>query len=592
MRLKPSWPLRSAPSQFTVCFLSALALASTAGATISGFVRDEISNAPVAGARVHLRADPASPVAVSAADGSFTLPVSPAGPVAITAAVPYDRSAPVNWQIGGNTAIDGQTNVAILLPRLDPSTAVDYEPPPAVAGCSGCHYAKFQDWSTSSHALAGTDPWVRDLHSGDGTPGGAAGYVFRDTHDPGESGFCATCHTPIEDALLGGPNGLQLDEAATPVGLDGVTCLACHQIDSVNSSFGALHHRGNATYRFPGESSFPAWMQVWGPLDDVDYGLMRVSYTPLFGDSRLCASCHQYDNPANGAPGQNTYGEWLASPYATPGPGFRNCQSCHMPQAVEPGTICEVATVIRPAEQRHAHTFLGAGAPELAGGVALRAAGGELPGTVRVVAEVENVGAGHSWPTGVSIRNAILHVTATLDGVPLARSSGPTIPWWADDEVPGKQPGDLAGEPGTGFAKVLEGRINEQGPVVRPVLFIDAEGVSEDSTIHAGDTSTADLRFALPPGAQAGDLVEIEARLLYRRAWRALAITKGWTVTPQGGEIERQVAVERLQLRLTPASVGSVIEVPALDRAGLAALAVALLGAAVVALRRRGRHAG
>ncbi len=566
-----------------------LVASSPAGATISGFVREDGTNAPIVGARVHVRADPSSPVAITQADGSFTLPIAPADPVALTAAVTYDRAAAVNWQVAGNTAINGQTNVEILLPRLEPTTAVGYEPPPAVAGCANCHFEKFQDWSTSSHALAGTDVWVRDVHSGDGTPGGSAGYVFLDTHDPGETGFCATCHTPIEDALLGGPNGLQLNQASTPAGLDGVTCLACHQIDSVNDNFGALHHRGNATYRWPAETSFPTWMQVWGPLDDVDYGLMRTSHSPLFADSRLCASCHQYNNPINGGPGQNTYNEWLASSYATPGPGFRTCQSCHMPQASGPGTICEVANVIRPAQQRHAHTFLGAGAPELAGAIDLRAAGSELPGAVRVIAEVENLGAGHSWPTGVSIRNAILHVTATLNGVPLARLSGPTIPYWADDAVPGKQPGDLADEPGTGFAEVLEGRINQQGPVVRPVLFIDADAVAEQSSIEAGATSTSDLQFALPPGAQAGDVVEVEARLLYRRAWRALYIVKNWTVTPQGGPVEREVAVQRLPVRLTPASVGGIVEVPALRPVALVALAAALGAAGLAALRRR-RH--
>jgi hypothetical protein len=67
-------------------------------------------------------------------------------------------------------------------------------------------------------------------------------------------------------------------------------------------------------------------------------------------------------------------------------------------------------------------------------------------------------------------------------------------------------------------------------------------GVAEDSTLAAGETALATVGFVLPPGAQPGDLVDIEVRLLYRRAWRALAVTKGWTETPTGGPIEIEVA--------------------------------------------------
>jgi len=563
-----------------------VALPALLSAAISGHVRAEGSLAPVAGAEVRLQADPASPAVLTAVDGSFLLPVSPAGAVIVTAAVPYDRGAPVTYNIGGTSAVDGQTNAEILLPVIPAAANPAYLPPTALNGCGFCHADQYAAWLESSHALAGTDPWVADLHSGTGTPGGSAGYVFRNTHDPGETGFCATCHTPMADVF--DPGNVQLDEVTSAAGLDGVNCVACHQIDSVDGDPNGLHHLGSATYRFPEATEYPTELRVWGPLGDVDYPIMRAAYAPFFREARLCASCHQYVNPETGAPGQNTYGEWLASTWAVPGPGFRSCRDCHMEPAAESGPICTVLPLDRPAEERRAHDFPGSTPDRLAAAILLRAEGGEEPGRVRVAVEVENAGAGHAWPTGISIRNALVAVTATWNGQALAQVSGPVIPWWADDEVPGKQPGDLAGDPGTGFAKVLEGRINGQGPVVRPVLFIDAEGVNEDSLIPAGGIDLSEYRFAVPSTAEPGDTVEVEARLLYRRSWRALAVTKGWTVTPQGGPIEVEVARVTAAVPLTAVgAAGSVLEIPALGAAGVALLALLLAASALARLRRR-----
>ena len=165
-------------------------------------------------------------------------------------------------------------------------------------------------------------------------------------------------------------------------------------------------------------------------------------------------------------------------------------------------------------------------------------------------------------------------ITANIGGEELVQVAGPQIPFWADDDEPGQQEGDFAGFPGKGFAKVLEGRINGEGPVVRPVLFIDAENVFSDTLIPSGATDVTEVQFELPPGSE-GQLAEVSARLLYRRAYRALAVTKGWTETPQGGPIEIEVAANQLEVEV---ELGAV-EIPALGSVGLFALA-ALLGLA------------
>ena len=576
-------------------FALALAAAFSAGpvaADVSGFVRLAGSGDPgigIPGAWVHVQGDLGASGAFSTApDGAFTLTGVPAGALVLAASIPYLRSAPANYTIGAGYGADGDTDIDIRLELLPAADNPAYEPA-TVEDCGGCHFERYSQWQTSHHAFTAQNAWVLDLLAGTGTPGGGAGYVFRDTHDPGETGFCATCHAAMEDIRSPEPQGVFLDEVAQPYGLEGVTCVTCHQMDSVDEgNINALHHRGKSTYRFPEpEPGYDTLQYVWGPMNDVTFEFMKASHSTLHTESRICASCHQYHNPDTDAPGQNTYVEWQGSSYAQPGPGFRNCQSCHMPNLAGTGQNCEFGGADRESAERHAHTWIGSTPETLQANVDLETAAEFTPQrTVRVTAAVDNFGAGHSFPTGISIRNAILHVEATLDGQPLAQISGPVVPFWGSDDVPGDQPGDLAGRPGKGFAKVLEGRINGQGPVVRPVLFIDAEAVYSDTLIPSGAIDSSELEFALPGAFSGPGEVAVTATLLYRRGWRALAVTKGWTVDAHGGPIEIEVARDELAV---PVEGAPALEIPALGRWGLALLATALAALGWAGLRRRAR---
>lgn len=585
-RPSPTTPTLRLVSALLTLGLCLLGPTNSARADVSGRVLVDGSGdpgIPIAGARVHVQAD-SSTVVTSAADGSFTLPLTGTGPFIVTAGLEYDRAAAVNYHTGGTTvATADTTGVEIRLleiPLVDDPT-YDQNVPTATL-CGSCHPNQFTEWQSSNHSFAGDDVWVRDLYSGDGTAGGSAGYVFRDLHDPEDTGFCAVCHNTMEDVF--DPGNTYFDQASTAAGLDGVTCVACHQMDSINDDVDAIGHLGNSTYRFP-DGNLPTSQFVWGPLDDVTFNGMRAAYGAHFRTSRICASCHQYVNPDTGAPGQNTYEEWAASPYAIPGPDFRTCQDCHMPSAGE-GEICLVGLQpVRCAEENKQHTFIGSTPETLAEALILTTLAEDEAGILRVRAEVTNAGGGHSFPTGVSIRNALLVIEATWNGQPLEQVGGPQIPFWADDDVPGQQDGDYAGEPGKGFAKVLEGRINGEGPVVRPVLFIDAEGVYSNTLIHATETDITEVELALPFGATPGDTVQVSARLLYRRAWRALAVTKGWTQTPQGGPIEIEVTRNDLDVTLTSAGPNP-LEIPTLGRGGLMLLVSLLAMAALLAMRR------
>jgi hypothetical protein len=539
--------------------LVALTLAATAHADIEGRVYDIGTDAPIEGAVVSIRSRPELGRTVSGPDGRFLLPLdNPTGDLSIGAALPYDAAREHNYLTQSFQVFDGMKNLQVGLTRSPANQDTTYEPP-STQTCRSCHGNYHSQWSSSRHAGSAVNEWVLDLYAGTGTPGGSAGYVFRDTHDAHETGFCATCHAPLEDVFA--PGEVFLDEVSTTAGLEGVSCLGCHQISDVSRDhLDALHHLGKTTYRFP-EGGVDTYWYVWGPLPDVEGWPMQAHYSPLHSDPLLCASCHQYSNPDTGAPGQNTYREWLASPYAKPGPEQRTCQNCHMPKETSGGIIGSHGPM-RPASQRTTHRFIGATPERLTENIHLRISTLQEGAQLVVTAEVENQ-CGHNFPTGISIRNAMVLLDVRVDGEPLAQTRGPVLPFWASDDVPGVQPGDYAGLPGKGFAKVLQGRINGEGPVQQPVLFIDAEAVLSDTGIPSGSTDVSEYRFAIPPGLAQGAVAQVDARLLYRRAWRALAVTKGWTQTPGGMPVEIEVQRAGLQPVLEP--VGDLIYADGFD---------------------------
>lgn len=231
-----------------------------------------------------------------------------------------------------------------------------------------------------------------------------------------------------------------------------------------------------------------------------------------------------------------------------------------MPQASAAGTIADanrVGALQRPGEQIHQHGFAADASGNLAQALGLTVQVSAGAGLARVDVSLSNQGLGHAFPTGIGLRNALVVVRVRRNGVSLARSAGPVLPWWADDDVPGTQAGDLAGQPGLGLAKVLAGRINGQGTVVRPVLFVDAETVDEDSTLAPGASRAGRFDFLLGT-ATAGDTLEVEVEILYRRAWRSVAVAKGWTTRIDGKPWEERVRLHTSQLVLDTTAVDGI----------------------------------
>jgi hypothetical protein len=345
-------PVRFQWMALITLLLAALMCTQAGWADISGRVLDDADNAPLAGAIVSVRARPDIAPVVTNVHGEYNLPLpTMPGVFELGVAKPYDSAAEINYQVNAVQAFDGLSGFDLRLFR-SPDTEDPVYSPPTVQTCRSCHGRYYDQWVTSRHAGSAVNEWVLDLYAGTGTSGGHAGYVFRDTHDAGDTGFCAACHAPMEDVFT--PGQVFLDEVATPAGLDGVSCLGCHQIADVDAKhINALNHLGKTDYRFP-QGGQPTYLYVWGPLPDVSDIPMQAHYSPLHSDPRLCAACHQYTNPTTGAPGQSTYTEWLASPYAQPGPERKTCQNCHMQKETTSGQIGSHGPV-RPASQRSTH---------------------------------------------------------------------------------------------------------------------------------------------------------------------------------------------------------------------------------------------
>ncbi len=127
------------------------------------------------------------------------------------------------------------------------------------------------------------------------------------------------------------------------------------------------------------------------------------------------------------------------------------------------------------------------------------------------------------------MRNIILVVKATdTTGKPLLYSGNQTVPEWGGK---GSDPDDYAGLPGKGYAKVLEEMWTEVSPTV---AYWGQTRILADTRIPARATDTTSYEFQAP----ANGAVTIDARLVFRRAFKDLAEVKKWDI--KDIEMERE----------------------------------------------------
>ena len=216
----------------------------------------------------------------------------------------------------------------------------------------------------------------------------------------------------------------------------------------------------------------------FGPLDDAVRPGDLFGYSPLYKESRYCASCHE--GIIFGVHVYGTDSEWLESPAKKKG---QQCQNCHMKPT---GKMTNFAPgkggIERDPHTLASHTLPG-GQKELLrdcldATVKIEAADGKVSVTVEVVAK--NVG--HRVPTGFIDRHLVLVVDAMdAKGEMVPRMAGPTLPKSAG--------GELTGRPGKLYTKALQ---TAQG---RPLPFWLADGKPVDNRLAPDEPDRLTFSF-------------------------------------------------------------------------------------------------
>ncbi|MCA9541410.1 MAG: hypothetical protein KC620_21070, partial [Myxococcales bacterium] len=208
--------------------------------------------------------------------------------------------------------------------------------------------------------------------------------------DPALPLRCNTCHAPLAE---------QQDDAALRA--EGVTCAACHVREGHKLGPPVPVHR-----RLPAPG-------------------MAARPEPRFARSDFCLPCHNLplDVAVAGRPLLDTWREWAASPYL---PAGVQCQHCHQPDGRHHFRGVHDVAFVRGAVELRAHI--------------------EAGDALRVVAEVQNIGAGHHFPTTATPRAVLrvrqLGLNGPLAGTEALWALGRTVEWsdgWrevADTRVP------------------------------------------------------------------------------------------------------------------------------------------------------------
>lgn len=241
----------------------------------------------------------------------------------------------------------------------------------------------------------------------------------------GELGtFCVNCHAPLAVREKATTDGLNLESVDAK--LQGVTCFFCHTADGVEGTH-------NNPLRLANEP------QMRGPYSDpISNNVHRSTYSALHDRDQLesasfCGSCHDVVT-GHGAMLERTFTEWQASVFSR-APGGTTCGQCHMPQGSRRAPIANVPDA--PDRRRHSHTFTAVDVAltefpqkaeqraEIQAGLDSTLAMGlcVTTGRPRIQVLVDNVGAGHSFPSGsAQDRRLWAEVTAYSQGNVIYRS--------------------------------------------------------------------------------------------------------------------------------------------------------------------------
>jgi hypothetical protein len=384
--------------------------------------------------------------------------------------------------------------------------------PTAELNCANCHAEIYRQWSASSHARSAVNKHFLNVFDGtDWHERPDVGWNFS-LDQPDALAVCSACHLPTvaaDDPIAEKPS------RAVGITREGIHCDFCHKIADTalrrEPQFVGLQHGRDALrlVRPAGDQQV-----FFGPLDDVDRG--RDTFSPLYRSSYYCASCHE--GTLFGTKVYETFSEWSASSYARRGV---ECQHCHMkPDGTTRNIAPSHGGIDRDPNTLSTHHFPGSmDEAFLRSSIELTLAGEPDGRTIRATVTVRPVNVGHRLPTGSPERHLLLVVRAMdAQGRELEQKSGSVIP-----PAGGIGPFDsanFAGLPGKLYGKLLRGAGG-----FSPAPFWQSVAVESDTRLFPDRPDQSILTFdaANSPGP-----IRLEARVIYRRFYKAIADEKSW----------------------------------------------------------------
>ncbi len=206
--------------------------------------------------------------------------------------------------------------------------------------CAECHQDIHSQWQYSAHRFASFNNPAY-LFSVRNTREMA---LARDG-DVRAARFCAGCHDPVP-LFSGAFDDPEFDDVNHPTANAGITCVACHAIEHLNSP------RGNADYLIRAPEHYPFAFSddprlVWlnGILIKGKPSFHKKTFLkPLHKSPEFCGTCHKVHLPKElnhyrWLRGQNHYDSYLLSgvsghgvaSFYYPDRAVDSCNECHMP---------------------------------------------------------------------------------------------------------------------------------------------------------------------------------------------------------------------------------------------------------------------
>lgn len=520
--------------------------------SVSGTVTSQ--GKAVAGATVRVKATTFE--TVTDANGKFSLTGFPPNfSVHVTA-----------WQdgyyVGGKVALPWQHDLTIPLElyRTGDNQKYDWMPPQVTGrtlweevlvkiglavtaklplGCADCHGSSvYQEYAANAHAKGADNIIFRTTYNGTDTRGSQSPptrYGFSRDYGrfplppdltqpwygpgfkldfPDQAGNCANCHEPGQ--AVNEPNNTDINKIPANA-VRGTHCDFCHKMVDVKLDPATKLPLENMTGVLSMKMCRPdGEPQVFfGPYDDVDAG--PDTFLPLQNESRACAACHSAS--FWGTPIYQSYNEWLNSPYPSEG---KTCQTCHMkPNGVTNNFAPGRGGLDRDPQQIFSHNFPGAADVDLLQHTAkVEVTATRKDNLITVKVAVTNENGGHDIPTDQPMRNIILLVEAAdSSGRPLVYQGNQTVPDWGGT---GSGSGNYAGQPGKGYAKILQELWTEVSP---SIAYWKQTKILADNRIAARATDATSYEFQVTAGS---GTVTVTGKLIFRRAFIQLAEQKGW----------------------------------------------------------------